>query len=237
MQNANHFVHAECVSARYADIEELYADVLRLLGDQHPIDWVRECVAESYFEGCRRLFGGLVDWDMQLPEKVFANRGGVAEVPLTMVAFGEFVVGPDGKHMSTCWKEVSKCRLMSVLRRTIVGGKGLDTNTELPALVVSPDMQRRNLSDLQFCCAHAGCTTRLMGAHVALRMILALESIGKNPCGLPQVQKLLESLARMSCHCRFMTAAERTVWALGHTAEFRDPRSACVWMFHTSAHV
>lgn len=160
----------------------------------------------------------MVDWEMKLPEKVFTKQGGVVEVPLTLVAFNESVVGPDGSQLATCWKDISKCRLMSVIQRTIVGGKGLDTSVDLPSLVVSMDMNGRRLADLRFCCAHGGCTTRLMGAHFALRMMLTLEANFKNPRSLPQVQKLFQSLAQMSCHCRIMTAAERTVWALGRTA-------------------
>ena len=89
----------------------------------------------------------------------------MGEVPLTVVAYAETVsMADDGSvTMDTCWKDVSRVRLLSVVHRCIVGGKGLETRTEIPTLVVSSAWSGRPVRDLKFSCPHGTMTTRLLG--------------------------------------------------------------------------
>ena len=140
----------------------------------------------------------------------------MGEVPLTVVAYAETVsMADDGSvTMDTCWKDVSRVRLLSVVHRCIVGGKGLETRTEIPTLVVSCAWSGRPVRDLKFSCPHGTMTTRLLGAHCALRAVMIL-SEHRNAMDLPQVQALVRSLSYMTVCFRALSAEKRTVLALG----------------------
>lgn len=208
---------AEAEDREYTSIVDVWEDIKNILGGSHPIDWVRSPdrgPADNYYDGCRRLWEvlppGSVDMGRQLPDSVLTKHGGIIAVPVTFAAYAERV-----GEMTTCWKEVSKVRCLRVLERIFVGGKGLETDTDLPMLVVQEHFRGKTLDELRFACVHAACTTRLMAAHSAMRLILALQGMGRDPLKLPEVMRVLQSLSNMNCHCRLMTASERTVWALG----------------------
>ena len=151
----------------------------------------------------------------KLPDNVLTKHGGIVAVPVTLAAYAERV-----GDMATCWKEAPKFRCVSVLERICVGGKGLETDTDLPMLVVKEEFRGKTLDELRFVCVHAGCAARLVAAHTATRLILALQGAGREPLKLPEVVRVVQSLSSMNCHCRLMTASERAVWALGRPAPF-----------------
>ena len=161
-------------------------------------------------------------WEAEVPARAFdpSNKKGVImEVPLTVAAYAETVnmeANESGgvSSMDTCWKAVSRVRLLAVMHRCIVGGKGLETNSEVPTLIVSRAWAGRRVCDLKFSCPHGTMTTRLLGAHCALRATIML-SESRNAMHLPEVQALIESLSFMTVCFRAISAEERTVLALG----------------------
>ena len=206
----------------YMDVQDVWLDVKSILGDMDPVHWlhsVERGAKDNYFDSCRRVFEEMVDWGGSFPNAALNNTGCMVCVPITVAAYQEEVQF-GGESMTTCWKAISKCRCMPVLERIFLGGRGLDTSMELPMLVMHPELSGHTFGNLLFQCAHGTCTTRIMAAHVAMRALLHLEQNSvKNPFELPAVQCIVLSLARMNCFCRVLTAAERTVVALGGPAE------------------
>jgi hypothetical protein len=209
---------AEAEDKAYADVEDVWSDIVGILGSEHPVEWVRSTTRghrDNYFDGCVKLWERLqatVDWEKVFPAACLSKQGGIVSLPLTFAALEERI-----GDLETCWKQVSKVRCMDVLKRIFVGGKGLETDVELPTLVVQMEFADKPLRELKFLSVHAGCTTRLMAAHTAMRLMIFLDMQGhrKNLFDVPEVAQAAISFARMNCHCRLMTAAERTVWALG----------------------
>jgi hypothetical protein len=209
---------ADAEDRAYANVAEVWEEILGILGSDNPIDWVRSADRghiDNYFDGSVMLWEKLnipVRWDVTLPNECLTKQGSIIALPLTFAAFQERVGG-----METCWKQVSKVRCMDVLKRIFMGAKGLETDAELPTLVVQPEFATMPLKELKFVSAHAGCTTRLMAAHVAMRLLIYLDMNGKrkNLFEVPEVMQAVASFARLNCHCRIMTASERTVLALG----------------------
>jgi len=180
-----------------------------------PVQWLRSVHAENYWVSCRQLFakaGVEVAWSSTLDAVL--DHGGVIQVPLTAVAFGD-AVAMGGETVDACWRAVSKCRCLAVLERIFLGGQGLDTSTDLPTLVVDVNMRGKTLDALIYALPHASGSTRLMAAHIALRILIVFESAMGKVMHLPEVQAALRSFAFLTCHCRSMTAVERTVWGLG----------------------
>lgn len=140
----------------------------------HPTQWLRSTVPDqaepmqNYGFQLANAIGGLVDWDQALPEQVFAEGGGTAIIPLTMVGFQEKSHHGAGAEaaMTTCWREHSKVRLLEVVHSVMLGGRGLSTSTELPHVVVHPSMRDVPFKNLVFVCPHGAGSTRLMAAHV-----------------------------------------------------------------------
>ena len=140
------------------------------------------------------------------------------KVPLTVAAYAETVnmeANDSGSvSMDTSWRAVSRVRLLAVMHRCIVGGKGLETGSEVPTLIVSRAWAERRVCDLKFSCPHGTMTTRLLGAHCALRATILL-SESRNAMHLPEVKALVDSLSFMTVSFQAISAEERTVVALG----------------------
>jgi hypothetical protein len=180
-----------------------------------PVQWLRTVHPENFYVGCRQLFaqaGVEVAWSSNIDAVL--DHGGAIQLPITAVAFGA-ATPMAGQLVDSCWRAVSKCRCMSVLERIFLGGKGLDTSTDLPTLVVDIDMRGKTLEELIHIMPHASGSTRLMAGHIALRLLLIFENTIGKVMHLPEVQAAVRSLASLTCHCRTMTAVERTVWGLG----------------------
>ena len=147
-----------CGIGRYSSPEELWADAMRLLdnGTVHPIQWLRNSVPDTqeamqnYHKQLSDLILDGASWDLVLPAHVFADAGGMAVLPLTVVGFQAKTAYSAGTEqpMTTCWREISKVRLLEVVRSVLVGGRGLMTNTELPHIIVHPSLRDQTVKQL-----------------------------------------------------------------------------------------
>lgn len=202
----------------YTTAAELWADIMDFMQDDHPVNWIRLLPSRNYHELLLALLRPAGGWHTPVPDEAFSadnKRGLMMEVPISVVAFQE-TVDMGGVFMDTCWKTVSKVRVLDVMHRCLMGGKGLETDAEVPTLVTSTAWAGQGLQvgDLKLCCPHGTMTTRLMGAHCVLRatMIMAGQ---RNPWELPEVKALVDSLSRMRVTFKVISNEERTVLALG----------------------
>ena len=207
-------------ACRYANVEEVWADMLGELKGEHPTTWLRvtgfppgteanysALLARKLADLCGDVYGE------PLPADVFEDPDGqVVAVPLCAVGYQEkTMVG--ATTMDTCWRQQSKIRLVEVMKRVMLDGRGVVTTNECPTLVASADYRGRPLADLPLSFAHGSGSTRLMAGHCAMALLLKL-SAKKVPWEVPAVKKLLKSLARMRALVVVQTAKQRAVAAM-----------------------
>ncbi len=107
---------AEAEDKAYADVEDVWSDIVGILGSEHPVEWVRSTTRghrDNYFDGCVKLWERLqatVDWEKVFPAACLTKQGGIVSLPLTFAGFEERI-----GDLETCWKQVSKVRCMDVL--------------------------------------------------------------------------------------------------------------------------
>lgn len=102
---------------------------------------------------------------------------------------------------------------MSIIDRALRDKKGLRTDMESVTLVASQSMKACSFNAVQFACAHGVGSSRVMAGHVALAALMSLART-RSPWGLPEVAKLLKTLASMKALVVVQTVKQRAAAAM-----------------------
>ena len=123
-------------------------------------------------------------YKMPLPDDVFEDDGQVVMIPLVAVGYqAKTQVG--AASMDTCWRQQSKIRLVQVMKKAVLDGRGIVTSNECPTLVASADFRGKPVAELVHCFAHGTGSTRLMAGHCTVALLLQLGCVCYTACCSP----------------------------------------------------
>ncbi|MCP5017643.1 MAG: hypothetical protein GY938_20585 [Ketobacter sp.] len=215
----------------YRNVKEVLEDVKGLLKGQDPVEWLCSCMENephihtnimAVLEGSLPGLKDAEHWKECFPAACYTTIGKACTMALPCLCIQKYTNMPRGRIMPTRWRHASKIRIEMAIEKTLIDGKGMDTESNRLHVIINQDGKEKPQGEQigEVCMGYG--MTRMTCCQVLMCALVKLQSM-RNPWGLPEVKAFVESCSSINVIASVKNETERSIHCQGpHIKRFED---------------